>query len=326
MRSARQLLSVFTALSLLAVAPAAQANVVERVVAVVGDRAILLSDIRQRARPYLMQIHARARQGAQQAAAESELFRQMMQRMIDDQIESDVAARNKIQVTPEEIDVAIDRLASSQQMTVDELLAEVMRGGLTAQEYREEIRRQLLEGKLVELRVKGQVRVTEDDMRAMHDRMSREERRGLGYRLQWIVLRAGDNPMSPASQQRRQLADDIVRQLQAGANFSVMAVRHSDDVATRTQGGELGPQKPGDLEEPIERVAQSLEVGQVSAPFRYQGAIVIMRLQERDASRMGTFEQMRDMLAQRVYGEQLERARRRWLDNLKKGIHIDVRL
>jgi parvulin-like peptidyl-prolyl isomerase len=80
------------------------------------------------------------------------------------------------------------------------------------------------------------------------------------------------------------------------------------------------------MDEPIERAISGLEVGQVSAPFRYADAIVVIRLAERDASKLGSFEQMRDALAQRVYAEKLELAKRRWLDNLKRSVHIDVRL
>ncbi len=326
MRFVRQLLPPVAALAILASVTVARATVVERVVAVVGDRAILLSDLRQRARPYLVQIQQRMPKGAQQAAAESELMRQMLQRMIDDQIESDVAVRNKVTVPPEEVDAAIERLASSQQLTVPELMTEVMRGGLTAQEYRAELRRQILEGKLMELRVKGQVRVTEEDMRETYDRAAKDERKTLGYRVQWIVLKAGDDAQSPTGHQRRALADEIVRRARAGDDFAALAKRYSDDTATRSSGGDLGPEKPGDLDEPIEEVAFTLDVGQVSEPFRYQGALVILKVIQRDPSKLGSFEQMRDVVAQRVYAEQLERARRRWIDNLKKGIHIDVRL
>ncbi|MCU0693965.1 MAG: SurA N-terminal domain-containing protein, partial [Polyangiaceae bacterium] len=131
---------------------------VERVVAVIGEDAILLSELRQRARPFLIEIQRKAPTQAQKAAAESELLRQMLQRMIDDRLEARAAAKNRISVSSEEIDTAIARLARLQKMTAEALMAEVMRSGMTAQEYRNEIQRQLLEGKLLELRVKGQVR------------------------------------------------------------------------------------------------------------------------------------------------------------------------
>jgi len=84
--------------------------------------------------------------------------------------------------------------------------------------------------------------------------------------------------------------------------------------------------KPGELEVAIERVAIALEVGEVSAPFRFADALIVMRVVEREQSRLGTYEQARNQLAQRVYAEKLETAKRRWLDNLKRSTHIDVRL
>lgn len=326
MNARKLLLVLLPALLLSVTARPAGATVIERVVAVVGERAILLSDLRQRARPFLLEIHSKAPTEAQRAAAESELFRQMLSRMIDDQLEAQAAAKHRIRVESEEIDRAIARLARVQGITPEQLIAEVLRSGMTAQEYRSEIRRQLLEGKLLELRVKGQVRVTEEDMRILYDRLQRQERRTLAYSPQWIVVRIPTDADAAAVAERRALAERLAREARAGGDFAELARRYSDDAATRPRGGHLGPRQPGELEIPIERVAASLEVGEVSAPFRFADAFVVMRIDQRDPSKLGSFEDARDLLAQRVYAEKLEKAKRRWLDNLKRGVHIDVRL
>lgn len=322
----RTLFTLTTVLFLATAARPAEAAVIERVVAVVGERAILLSELRQRARPFLIEIHTKVPTEAQRAAAESELLRQMLQRMIDDQLEAQAAAKLRIRVETEEVDKAIARLARMQELKVEDLMAEVMRSGMTAQEYRSEIRRQLLEGKLLELRVKGQVRVTEEDMRAMYTRLQREERRNLGYTPQWIVLRIPPDADAATRTERRALAERLAAKARAGRDFAELAKQYSDDANTRPRGGSLGPQRPGELEVPLERVAAAMEVGEVSAPFRFADAFVIMRIAQRDESRLGTFEKARDQLAQRVYGEKLELAKRRWLDGLKRSVHIDVRL
>lgn len=304
-----------------------RATVVERVVAVVGDEAIWLSELREQARPFLIQILQRSPSQGQKAAAESELYRQMLQRMIDDRLARQVADKHRINVTSDEIDTAIARLASVQGLTLEQLYREVARSGMTAQEYRGEIRRQLLEGKLLELRVKGRVRVTEEAMQEMYEKLQREERKALPYQLQWIVLRVSDSegPKRTMANQRV-TAERIVQAARAGADFNELAREHSDDSATRSKGGDLGRVEPGGMDEAIERVAASLDVGQVSAPFRYADAIVIVRLASRDPSRLGSYQDMREQLGQMVYEEQLKDAKRRWLDSLKRGVHIDVRL
>lgn len=326
MTTRRLLIPLTTLILTTALARPAGATVVERVVAVVGDQAILLSELRQRARPFLIEIHTKAPSEAQRAAAESELLRQMLDRMIDDQLEAQAASKHRIRVESEEIDKAIARLAMVQDLTVEQLIAEVLRSGMTAQEYRNEIRRQLIEGKLLELRVKGQVRVTEEDMRTMFDRMQRSERRSLPYSPQWIVLRIADESNPAAKAERRALADKLARAVRQGQDFAELAKKYSDDAATRPRGGHLGRRQPGELDVPIERIASSLEVGEVSEPFRYADAFVVMKIVQRDPSKLGSFENARDQLAQRVYAEKLEQAKRRWLDNLKRGVHIDVRL
>lgn len=307
-------------------ASTAQAVVVEKVVAVVGERAILLSELRARTKPFLAQVYQRVPAGAQQAQAIDTVTRQMLQRMIDDMVERQVAEKQHLQVTSEEIDAALERLAGMQNLTIDQLISEAVRSGLSAQEYRDEIRRQLLEGKLLELRVKGRVRVTDEDMRALYTKLQREERHQLGYSMQWIVLRVPAGTPTETVQLRRGLAERIVAEARAGADFGSLARKYSDDAASRDQGGDLGQQKPGQLDEPIENVLFGLEVGQVSSPFSYADALVIVRVSARDASRFSSYEDVRDQLAQRVYTDELEKERRKWLDGLRRSMHIDTRL
>ncbi|MBI5537213.1 MAG: peptidylprolyl isomerase [Deltaproteobacteria bacterium] len=327
MRNGRTLLTaIVTGALLLGLSAQAHATVVEKVVAVVGEKAILLSELRARARPFLAQIYQRLPPGAQQAEAVDQLSRQVLARMIDDVLERQVADKHHISVTSEEIDGALERLAGMQNLTVDQLMSEAIQSGLTAQEYRDEIRRQLLEGKLLELRVKGRVRVTDEEMRGLYNRLVRDERMQLGYSLQWIVLRVPRGSNAETVRARRALADRLVAEARGGSDFAAMARTYSDDKDTRELGGDLGQHKPGALEEPIERVAMSLDTGQVSAPFSFADAIVIIKVTGRDASKFGAFEDLREQLAQRVYAEQLEKARRKWLDGIKRGMHIDQRL
>src|SRR5258708_16652869 len=84
-------------------APAAYGTVAERVVAVVGDHAILLSDMRQRARPYLARIQTMYPPGAQQAAAQSQLYKDLLQRMVDERVEQQPAEKAHITVTTDDI-------------------------------------------------------------------------------------------------------------------------------------------------------------------------------------------------------------------------------
>jgi peptidyl-prolyl cis-trans isomerase SurA len=165
-------LAVLTPLA--ALARPAHAEVVERVVAVVGERPILFSELRHRALPSLLRIAAAGQGPSFVAAAESEAYKLILGRIIDDRLEERAAERARITVSPDEVDRGIENVATTNKITVRELLVEVNRQGLTELDFREEIRRQILEGKLVELRVRARVHVTEADARESYERWRQE--------------------------------------------------------------------------------------------------------------------------------------------------------
>jgi peptidyl-prolyl cis-trans isomerase SurA len=318
-------------LASMTMAPHAHAVLAERVVAVVGDHAILWSDMHQRARPYLLQIRQRTSGSALLAAAESEMYKQLVEKLVDDRVEQQAADKAHLTVTPDEIDAALRTVAAQQGLTVQRLIEEATRAGLTPAEYRDELRHQLLEGKLLQLRVRGRVRVTEDDIRALYDRLVREERARLGYRLAWVVVRGDASPSVDGERER--LAERVAATARHGVDargqevtFAELARRFSDDASTRSLGGDLGVHQPGDLAPRIEDEAHKLEVGSISAPFRFKGDWVVLRVVGRDASRLPSFEDARDELLQRIYGEQMQKARRQWIDELRRATYVEVRL
>jgi peptidyl-prolyl cis-trans isomerase SurA len=304
-----------------------------RVVAVIGEHAVLLTDLRNRARPFLVELSRRGLSAAQQAAAESEMYKQLLDRMVDERLEQQAAEKSHITVTSEEIDAGIRNVASQQHLTADDLLAEAVRQGLTVQEYRDEIRRQILEGKLLQLRVKGRIRITDDDVKSTYGRLARAERKRLGYHVAWIVLHAAPTLSPDARADLDRLAESIAETARAGhdakgrpVTFASLARTFSDDGSTRDSGGDLGSHKPGELAAALEDEIVKLDVGGVSQPFTYKDAIVIVKVLERDPSQIPPLAEVHDEVAQRVYGEQMDKARRQWLDELRRSMYVDVRL
>jgi peptidyl-prolyl cis-trans isomerase SurA len=317
----------------LSLAPVAHGATIERVVAVIGDHAILLSDMRQRARPFLLQIQQQVPAGAQQAAAESEMYKQLIDRMVDEKLEQQAAEKAHITVSTEEIEAGLRNVASQQGLSVEQIMNEAQKTGLSMQEYRDEVRRQLLEGKLLQLRVRGRVRVSDDDVKATYTKLVRVERHRLSYRIGWVVLHVPTNSSAAARADRAELAERIASTARSGmdrqgnrVDFASLARTFSDDSGTRQTGGDMGMRKPGELAQPIEDEAMKLEVGGVSPPFHYKDALVVLKVLEREPSQLPEMTKAHDELMQRSYAEQMDKARKEWLAELRKGMYVDVRL
>src|SRR5262249_41018013 len=150
----------------------------------------------------------------QQTAAETLMLRELLHRMIDERLEEQAADRAHLSATADEIDKAIRQVAAHAKLTPAEVLLEANHQGLSEEEYRDEIRRQILEGKLVELRVRGRVHVTDEDARLVYSKWL-VERAESTVDLRIISLPSAAGTVAA----RTTLAQQIVARARAGVNF-----------------------------------------------------------------------------------------------------------
>lgn len=326
---ASALVPLVACLGLLAVtmvARPAAATIVERVVAVVGDRAILLSDLLARARPFQQQVYGSVPEGASRNAALSQLYSQLVERLVDEELQGREAAKNDITVSGDEIQSALERVAKQNDVSVEQLFDEAEKNGLSPGDYRQEIRRQLLDAKMLNLRIQGRMRIGEDDMRSAYRRIQQEERRRLEFRAAWIRFQIHAGSGSAGVARTRDTAAQVAARARAGADFAELASTYSSDPATRDSGGLLAPMRPGELPQDIDAALLAMEPGEVSAPLRLGDAWLVIKLVERGPSQLPGYEKAKPQLQSRVYAEKMDAARRQWLDSLRKRTHVDIRL
>jgi peptidyl-prolyl cis-trans isomerase SurA len=129
-------------------AGADERRVLDRVIAVIGREPILASELHARAAPFLMRVPQSASL-SERAAAEQQIFRELLDKVIDERLEEREAERVHMTIDPEEITKAIAAVAAQNGFSVARVFEEAKNIGIPEREYREEVRRQLLEGKLV---------------------------------------------------------------------------------------------------------------------------------------------------------------------------------
>lgn len=310
----------------LLVAHAAHATIVERVVAVVGERAILLTDLRQRATPFLLKVYAEPLPDAQRNAAISQVYKATLERMVEEELEQRAAAQAKITVSSEEIDQALRVIASQNGIQPEQLVEEAARQGMNETQYRGELRRQVTQQKMANLRLQGRVRVTDDDLRSTYQRLMLQERSQLDFRAAQIVIAIPPGADKATVQQKQALANSVRRRANAGEDFAALVAQYSDDQASKKFGGLLPTQKPIEQPENLARAVMNLDLGRTSRPIRNGNAFVLLKLIERAPSSLPPFEDAKDQLRERVYMEKMGAARRQWLESLKRRTHVEVRL
>lgn len=315
--------ALLVAVALTVVPRPAQAVIIERVVAIVGERPILWSELRHRARPRLIMLAQQNPDAARQAAGETQAFHDALEEMINERLIEQAADKAHIGVGVEEVDKAMHQKADSLRMPLAQLIVEASREGFTEQDYRDEIRRQLLEGKMVQLRVQGRVRITEQDARAAYAHFLKELGDESPVELQAIALQLVPDPA--AIKARQDLARDIIMQARAGADYCVLVKKFTDDVQTRDTCGSRGLQPVKVLFPVVREQLVNMKVGDISNPMQIADqAIVIFRLNRREP--IPNYEQMKDQMVDRATAEAVDRQRKIWLDELRRGVFLEIRL
>lgn len=308
----------------------AEAAIVERVVAVIGERPILLSELRHRARPHLARIAAQSQNSAQAAALENEAFREILNRMIDERLEEQAADKARLTITPEEIDAGIRQVAQQANMAPKDLVAEARRSGLSEQDYRDEIRRQVLEGKLLNLRVRNRVRVTEQDALAAYNTYVRTASQQQLVDLRLLILDVLPGSTQQQVQARVTLAEELVQRARKGADFCKLVLEYTTQPQLKNNCGSNGPLPLQRLPAELQSVAKTLKPGEISDPIPFrdptgQEAVLVVQMGS-NASSVPPFAQVKDQMMDRAFLEQLDKQKTEWLRELRRGVYIEVRL
>lgn len=308
----------------------AEASIVERIVAVVGERPILLSELRHRGRPHLYRIAATTQNAAQASAQESEMFRELLNRLIDERLEEVAAEKAHITVTPEEVDNGIRSVAQQTKLAPQQLVAEAKKQGLSEQDYRDEIRRQVLEGKLIQLRVRGRVRVTEQDAKAAYGHWQKDVVQQSPVDLRIIVLQVPPGSSQQVIAARQTLAQELTIRARKGEDFCELAKNFSQDPTTAHSCGSRGAVPKAMLFPELQHIIDTTNVGDTAEPLPYRdqmgnSAILVVQVASKQA-KLPPYDQVKDQMMERAFVEATDRQRKVWLTELRRGVYIDVRL
>jgi peptidyl-prolyl cis-trans isomerase SurA len=248
--------------------------VVDRVLAVVGNRPVLASQVDE-------EVFSRQAQGGKLPTTPEGINgvrQQIVSAIIDEELLVQQAQRDtSIKVTDEEVASGVEeqvRKVRSNFTSELDYRAELKKAGFqTPEEYRrwltDQQRRAAFQNRLIEkLRNDGKLKVvapTEKEMKAFFD----EQKTTLGTRPATISFRqivVSPKPSSAAKLKALAQADSIVLELRRGADFATTARRFSQDPGSKDQGGSLNWFRRGVMVPEFERVAFALKPGVVSNP------------------------------------------------------------
>lgn len=288
MRTFKQVLPPYllALLALFQMAPIQAAELLDQVVAVVNDDIVLLSELDSRTELVREQIEA---QGTQPPAAQV-LRDQVLERLIMDRIQLQIADRQGIRVSEQELNAALQNIADKNQMTLAQFREALIAEGRDYAQAREQIRQEMLLARVQQANVNRRISVSEQEIAQY---LANESARDNSEYLLSNLLIALPQNASPETIQRAQSeADALYQQLQAGASFEQLAIANSD-ASNALNGGDLGWRAVNELPEAIATAVRPLQAGQYSKPVRTPTGFHIIALRDKRGGNETLIEQTR---------------------------------
>jgi peptidyl-prolyl cis-trans isomerase SurA len=300
-------------------AEAAEATqTVERVAAVVNDRAVLLSDLRRRAAPFIEAAIADAATPAERELRLKDMYTRLLDQLVDEELVEQAAQKAHISVDELEIDQAIDNVRRQNSMTDEQFWKAVTSQGFTERQYRIDVRKQLLRLKVLNQRVRSRINVGERAVREAYDDRVREARRSQRFRAShvFLPLAAGASATEVAAVMKQAI------ELRRG-----LTKENFDATMGRVGGGDLGWLDQGDLPDVLEDTLLGIGEGEIGAPVRGPSGVHVFLVRERQsgAQKLPTFEEARTALQRELMDKAMIRQEELFIKGLRRDAVIERR-
>ena len=252
------------------------------IVAVVNSEPITNSEVRSK----LSRTEQQMQQQGIALPPRGELVRQLLERMISDKAQLQLARASGVKVDDNAVEAAVQTVARQNQINVEELRRRLKSDGIDYVQFRSEIRDELLVSRLRQREVESRVTVSEQEIdQYLRDQDGKAATAAaapgpVALNLAEILLAVPENatPAQVAALEAR--AGEIMQRARSGGDFSALANEFSA-AATRGNGGQMGLRSAERYPPLFVEATQNLRAGELAGPVRSGAGFHILKVIEK---------------------------------------------
>ena len=243
----------------------------DRIIAVVNDGVIMQSQLNQTMGTVAHQIQ----QSGGQVPPTDVLAKQVLQRLILNQLLVQKARDNGIRVSDDQVDAAVANIAQQNKMSVPQMQAAMQQEGVDYGSFRDQLRDQLLVQALQQQVMQQSSQVSDAEIDNLIASPAFKQGEVQLARILVGLPEGADAKQIAAAQAK---ADKIEADLKAGKDFATLAV--SDSSAPEAlDGGNLGWRRVDELPPAVQQIVNSLQPGGFTQPLRDASGFTILKLE-----------------------------------------------
>jgi peptidyl-prolyl cis-trans isomerase SurA len=297
--------------------------VVDRIVAIVNQEIITLSEVERWIDPLQEEIQAEDRLERREQVRG--VYRKVLERLIEEKLIDQEVKRAGIKVTNKEVENALEEIRRQNAVNQEDLERGLAKDGLTLETLKKEIEKRIQRIKLISWAVKTESKVGEKELRDFYRKNIDRYRRNESYRPSHILFIVAKDATLEEIQEIRKKCQKILEKIKAGEDFGEMALLYSQD-ATAKDRGDLGYFKKGELLPAFEKEALRLQIGEVSGIVRTDFGFHLIKLLDRKGGDPPPFEEIKEKVQADYLEKDKEKALQQFISTLKEKSVIEIKL
>lgn len=299
-------------------------QLIDKIVAVVNDDIITLSELRKIMVPYLKKMKARYSINYDEAQIK-ETEKRILDQLIDEKLVSQEVVRLEIEVKEKEVTMGVEDMMKNSNLSEDQFKKALAEQDITMEEYREQMKNEMERLRLLDAEVKSKVQVQEKEIESYYKEHIDNFNTPPEVRLQQILLMIPPEASEQEISQIRGRAGEIVQKIKKGEDFTSLVRLYSQDSSAAT-GGDIGFFKQGELMPAINEIAFSLYIGEASSVIQTSAGFHIIKVLEKRERQKMTEEERNKEIWDILYTQKMDDMFKQWLKKLRKKSFIKINI
>ncbi|MFC2074932.1 peptidylprolyl isomerase [Bdellovibrionota bacterium] len=301
-------------LSIFLVSAFGNAKVVDRIVSVVGDEPITLSELNE----FQIQLKKSPRELREEEKKVLENRQAVLEILIEDKIFEKEIVRLGLDAKDAEVESEILNIRERLKLSPKQLKEMLKSKGTSYKEYFSFIKRQIEQRRLIGQVIRSNVTISDEDIINYYQQNVSKSLAKAEYRASQILLKT-----TPQKEKEiRNRAENIVKRVRAGEGFAKLARQYSED-PTASSGGELGWFRPAEMIPEFQRPISQLKPGEVTDPFKTKLGIHIIYLEDvRMPPPPELTPQLKERIRNLLFQERIAILLKQWFEKMKRDKYV----
>ena len=314
----------------LVVSPGASAQtkgtVVEEIVARVNNQIITRSDY-QKAAAGLHQEAAQDCQNCSQLQIQTEVDKRqkdLLRDMIDQQLLIERAKDMDVSVETDLVKRLDEVRKQNNLSSLEDLQKAVEQQGIVWEDYKTQLRNQLLTQEVIRREVGGRMNIGSDEIKKYYEAHKQDFNRPEQVYLAELFLSTdGKSPEEIAAVKTR--ADDLHNRLVKGESFDTLVKRYSEGSTASSQNGELGAFERGQLAKSLEDAVFGLDKGQFTDVIQTKTGFEVLKVLDHYQAGLQPLDKVEGEISNILYRQKMDPAMRDYLGQLREESYVTVK-